>query len=284
MNDLLQYTEAIFEVSPPDPGREILTAELAELGFDSFEHTANGLKAWIITSKYDAIALSEMVQSYQGILQVAFTCGEVEPVNWNEEWEKNYAPVVIAGQCSIRAPFHDPRPDLPYDIVIEPKMSFGTAHHDTTSLMIQWLLELNPEGMVVADMGCGTGVLAILAALRGAREVTAIDNYVWAWDNTIENAQRNHIQNLIAIHGDVNALNEASGPFDLFLANINRNVLLDDMKHYLPAINGDGLLIVSGFFEEDAPILIREALKYNLSTVGEKYQNGWASVCFKKTY
>jgi ribosomal protein L11 methyltransferase len=284
MNDLLHYTEAVFSIDPADSGREILTAELAELGFESFEHTPDGLKAWIQTKDFRPQELAALVDHYRTLFAIEFTAGEVEPVNWNEEWEKNYAPVVIAGQCSIRAPFHDARPDLPYDIVIEPKMSFGTAHHDTTALMIHWLLELDLTGLEVLDMGCGTGVLAILASLRGAKGVTAIDNYVWAWDNTRENAQRNNILNLEAIHGDVEALKELPNTWDLVLANINRNVLMDDLKFYIPKIKTGGLLILSGFFDVDAETLSQEALARKLSPFGEKFQNGWASLCFKKEW
>jgi ribosomal protein L11 methyltransferase len=284
MNDLLHYSEVILAVNPADPGREILTAELAELGFDSFEDTPDGLKAWIMTSDFDPEAVSSLVEGYRSLFSITYTFGEVEPVNWNEEWEKNYAPVVIAGQCSIRAPFHEPRPDLPFDIIVEPKMSFGTAHHDTTALMIVWLLELDVNELEVMDMGCGTGVLAILASLRGASSVTAIDNYVWAWANTLENAQRNAIQNLEAIHGDVDALKGITNRWDVVLANINRNVLMDDLQHYTPTIRKGGLLIISGFFDADITLLTHEAIKHQLSPCGEKNQNGWASLCFKKEW
>jgi ribosomal protein L11 methyltransferase len=280
--DIMKYTEAVFTIYPPDPGREILMAELAEAGFESFEFSDEGLKGWAPQEDFNEEAINEIVERYSDRFSISFTWGEITPLNWNEEWEKNYASVVIDGRCGIRAPFHPPVPHLNFDIVIEPKMSFGTAHHSTTALMIRWLLELDVTGKRVLDMGCGTGVLAILAALKGAGDVVAIDNYVWAYENTIENCERNGVGKIEAIHGDVNALTAIDKPFDLILANINRNVLVEDIKHYAQYIDQGGMLLMSGFFIEDEEIIRDEALKHGLEYLDAKHQEQWSSVLTRR--
>ncbi len=282
MTELLNYTEVRLQLDPPDPGREVLTAELAELGFDSFQHTDNGLLAWITTDQFDQKSVMDLIERYRSQWEIDCQYEAVKPVNWNEEWERNYEPVVIAGYCSIRAPFHDPRPDLQYDIVIEPKMSFGTAHHDTTALMIQWLLETDLQGLEVLDMGCGTGVLGILAALKGAAHVTAVDNYIWACENTTENTLRNEVANLHTVHGDADVLSEINKEYHLILANINRNVILDDLSIYLQYLIPGGSIVMSGFLEEDAHLIQEKAVACGLIPDGEKKQNQWISLRFKK--
>lgn len=277
----MNYKEALFKVEPAEPGNEILIAELAEAGFESFEITSEGLKAWISEPNLNPELVIEIIERYEGVLRVEYAFGDIETINWNEEWEKNYSPVVICNRCGIRAPFHPERPDLEFDIVIEPKMSFGTAHHNTTALMIEWLLETDVEGLSVLDMGCGTGILAILAALKGAVEVVAVDNYVWAYENTIENAERNAVDNIKAIHGDVVSLKELPDKFHLILANINRNVLLEDMNEYLSSMRNEGRLLMSGFLAEDAPCLEAEAERLGLTKVGVKVANNWYSLLFK---
>lgn len=278
----MNYKEATFKVTPAEPGIEILIAELAEAGFESFEITPEGFKAWIPELDLNPKKVNEIIVRYQEILSVEYSFGDVETINWNEEWEKNYSPVVINNRCGIRAPFHMQRPDLEFDIVIEPKMSFGTAHHDTTALMIEWLLEMDVEGLSLLDMGCGTGVLAILAALKRAGEVVAVDNYIWAYENTIENAERNSVTCLKAIHGDVVSLKELPCKFDLILANINRNVLLEDMEEYLSSLQNEGKLLMSGFLSGDASHIEKEAARLGLIKVGVKVANNWSSILFKR--
>jgi ribosomal protein L11 methyltransferase len=278
----MQYTEAVFTVDPREPWTEILIAELAEIGFESFEPTPEGVKGYAKDEDFDADAIASMLERYRELVRVTYNYGKVETVNWNEVWEKNYAPVVIDDQCGIRAPFHAPRPDLRYDILIEPKMSFGTAHHDTTALMIRWLLKTEVMASAVLDMGCGTGVLAILAAMKGADPVLAMDNYIWAYDNTIENIRRNGLSNVEAIHGDASTLSGMQHSFDLILANINRNVLLEDLSVYVQKMNPGGRIILSGFFREDEPALLERAQEEGLKRVDALYQNQWASVCYQK--
>ncbi len=282
MNRPLSYTEAVFVVSPADPGREILTAELAEIGFESFEHTPEGIKAWIQTDIFDKEQVDHIILKYSSIFNLNYGYGEVVPVNWNEEWERNYPPVAIMDRCYVRAPFHESMPDMEFDLVIEPKMSFGTAHHDTTVLMIEWLLELDTEGMRVLDMGCGTGVLAILAAKKGAAEITAVDNFLWACQNTSENAVRNGVGNVKTIHGDAQTLSETGKAFNLILSNINRNVLLEDLNLYEHRLENDGILIMSGFFIDDEFVVNNEAIRCGLIPTGKKHRNQWSSLCYKK--
>lgn len=279
----MNYIEAVFTLSPPDPAREIMVAELAETGFESFENTPEGIKAWVPETLLDAVAVEEIIARYGNHFSVSWQYEIMQQVNWNEEWEKNYEPVLISDRCLIRAPFHPRSGNPEFDIVIEPKMSFGTAHHDTTKLMIGWLLDMDLEGKALLDMGCGTGVLAILASLKGASSVTAIDNFEWAWANTLENAARNGIGNLHAIHGDAFALNELTMDFDLILANINKNVLLEDMPVYIRKLRKGGSLLISGFFPGDEPELDEKANSMQLTKIATVAMNQWSSVLYKLT-
>lgn len=278
----MNYTEALFTVDPLEPGRDILVAELAEAGFESFEFTDNGVKAYILNEQFNEKSVAEIIEQYKEIFKISWSWGEIVPVNWNEEWERNYSPVVIDEICGIRAPFHDPGQDLRYDIVIEPKMSFGTAHHETTALMIRWLLEMDVAGKSVLDMGCGTGVLAVLAAMKGAEPVVAMDNYIWAYTNTIENAERNGMPQIEALHGDASLLEQLHRKFDVILANINRNVLVDDMNVYVSKLNSEGVLLMSGFLADDAHLINEEAVARGMKKVSSKDFNNWTSVLYKK--
>lgn len=274
------FKEVEFFLEPLIPGRDVLIAALAEQSYDSFEETESGFKAYITEDLYDESVVKDIISQYSSICEIEFTSGDIESVNWNEEWEKNYPPVLVDDLCLVKAPFHDIKEDVEFELLIEPKMSFGTAHHDTTHLMIQWLLELRPEGKSVLDMGCGTGVLAILAQQMNASRVTAIDNYVWAYENTKENAERNNTAQMNVIHGDAEVLGDES--FDLIIANINRNVLMDDIPAYIDVLNDNGQMIISGFFRRDADMLTDLSKKHGLEKIGEKYRNDWASILFEK--
>jgi ribosomal protein L11 methyltransferase len=199
----------------------------------------------------------------------------IEQVNWNEEWEKNFNPIDVDGIVSIRAPFHQ-NPHLKYDIVIEPKMSFGTGHHETTHMMIQHLLEVDLKDKKVLDMGSGTGILAIFAEMRGAKPVDAIDIDEWCFENSIENVERNNCENISIYQGDVELLKEKN--YDLIIANINRNVLLADMAQYAKCLNFKGILLLSGFYIEDIQVLKEETIKYGLEIIAQKERNNWASL------
>ncbi|MBT8320350.1 MAG: 50S ribosomal protein L11 methyltransferase [Eudoraea sp.] len=268
------YLEYSFEISPLQPASEILVAELSQLGFDSFLETETGLLAYI-----PAIGDTPEIEGV-GILsnpnfKISYNCTEVAPVNWNETWEKNFDPILIDQSCAIRAPFH-PAFDVPYEIVIEPKMSFGTGHHETTHMMVQFLLRAKLKGKSVLDMGCGTGVLAILAAMRGADRVTAIDIDHWSYENSVENANRNGQATIEIVQGDASLLEGRK--FDLILANINRNVLLEDLPIYAEAlIAPGGELYLSGFYEEDLSLLNAESLKLGLHLTEKLKKGNWVS-------
>ena len=210
----------------------------------------------------------------------SYTYQLVEDQNWNAVWESNYEAVVIANRCGIRAPFHPENKDVEYDLVIEPKMSFGTAHHETTSNMIEFLLEEDLKNKTVLDMGCGTSVLAILAAKRGGINIYAIDNDEWAYENSLENIERNQVPEIKVLLGDAALLHDMS--FDVIIANINRNILLNDIKHYVNVLNDNGVLLMSGFYEQDIPAIKEETEKYNLHFDRYKLKNNWVAIRFTK--
>ena len=245
---------------------------LAENGFDSFENLEDGVEAYIPSEEFCEEELMKKIIDfdYQGVQLVEINA--IPDQNWNEEWEKNFfSPIVIGDKCVIHSSFHTDVPQVQYDIQINPKMAFGTGHHATTSLIIVALLEANLQGKSLLDMGCGTAVLAILASMKGANPITAIDIDTWCVDNAMENAQINHITNLDIQLGDAKLLKGMH--FDVILANINRNILLMDMKVYATCLNKQGELYLSGFYSEDIPILEAEAAKYGLKTIECKEKN-----------
>ena len=243
---------------------------LAENGFDSFENLEDGVEAYIPSEEFCEEELMKKITDfdYQGVQLVEINA--IPDQNWNEEWEKNFfSPIVIGDKCVIHSSFHTDVPQVQYDIQINPKMAFGTGHHATTSLIIAALLEANLQGKSLLDMGCGTAVLAILASMKGANPITAIDIDTWCVDNAMENAQINHITNLDIQLGDAKLLKGMH--FDVILANINRNILLMDMKVYATCLNKQGELYLSGFYSEDIPILEAEAAKYTDDQVVAAY-------------
>ncbi|TDN81842.1 ribosomal protein L11 methyltransferase [Salegentibacter sp. 24] len=271
------YLEFKFKITPLQPASEILIAELGYLGFESFVEEEDGITAYIPAEEYedDLLAGVHILQSED--FQITYSKGEIEQVNWNEEWEKNFSPILVDDICSVRAPFH-PEPDTEFDIVIEPKMSFGTGHHATTHMMIQHILKNDWKDKSVLDMGCGTGVLAILTSLKGAKFVDAIDIDNWCYQNTLENVGRNDCDNINVEEGGAELLQDRK--YDMILANINRNILLRDLPIYRDCLNDGGNLFLSGFYEEDIPV-IKEACK----SIGLKYINhlersNWVAIKF----
>ncbi len=231
--------------------REILVSLLAEENFESFEEKENELLAYIRADNYSR----EKVEKLCNQFEVTFSEHLIPDQNWNAEWESNFEPVLIAGKCFIRAPFHDQRPDYPFELIIEPKMSFGTAHHETTAMMIEMMLEMDFHDKKVLDLGCGTGILAILAVKMGASEVLAIDNDQWAFNNAMENKERNHASRMNVKMGDIN---DAGPDYDILLANINRNTLLLNIPGFSKRIK-KGELLMSGFYEEDLGMIVEAA-------------------------
>ncbi|HOP12793.1 MAG TPA: 50S ribosomal protein L11 methyltransferase [Lentimicrobium sp.] len=258
---------------------EILMARLGELGFESFEETKEGLLAYIPAHDFDP-AMLNMEELWPADIEVNHTWRTVPDENWNAVWESNFEPVTIAGRCHIRAPFHPVRSDMEFEIVIEPKMSFGTAHHETTSLMIEVLLDADLAGKNVLDMGCGTGVLAILAAMRRAAEVTAIDNDEWAYHNALENVIRNKQPGINVYQGDAGMLENMK--FDVIIANINRNILLSDMQSYVNCLDSGGLLLMSGFYREDLQLITEKAAALNMLYTDHRVKNNWVVAWYTK--
>lgn len=273
------YTEYHFKIEPVNPGAEILIAELAELDFESFDETEDGVKAYIQSALDNEELLSSVSILENPEFQSSYTKSLIEPVNWNEEWEKNFEPIEVDGLCTVRAPFH-PDPDTKFDIVIEPKMSFGTGHHETTHLMIKHLLKLDVAGLKTLDMGCGTGILAILAAMKGAKPVDAIDIDPWCYENTFENAERNHVDFIKAHEGDVSLLDGKH--YDLIIANINRNILIADIPAYATCLNHDGVLLLSGFYTQDIPAITEVCNQHGLNFIMNFERNNWVACKFVK--
>jgi ribosomal protein L11 methyltransferase (prmA) len=275
----MNYIEYDFTVSPLEMGSEILIAELAEVGFDSFVDTPMGIKAYIPKDSWNEHILQDIYLLSNPEFTISYQITEIEQVNWNEEWEKNFSPIVVEDLCTVRANFH-PVPNTRYDIVITPKMSFGTGHHETTYMMLQQLLPLSLEGTKVLDMGCGTGILAIMAALRGARDITAIDIDPWCVENATENVQQNDCSFITIKEGDVSLI--AGEQYNLILANINRNILLSDIPAYTQALLPQGLLLVSGFYEEDLPAIKEKCQEVGLTYLSHIERNRWVSAKFQR--
>jgi ribosomal protein L11 methyltransferase len=263
---------------PSDPeSEEILIARLANIGFESFVEEEQQLLAYMPKKDLTDDKYAE-IRAITGddALQYDLIIGQ----NWNAVWESNYKPVLIAGKCFVRAPFHEPNPAAALDIVLRPKMAFGTAHHETTALMVEALLNSDVQGKSVLDMGCGTAVLAIVAAKMGAKKITAIDNDAWAYNNAVENNALNNVSEIEVILGDAGTLGDAS--FDLILANINKNILLNDMAAYADVLNSDGQIFFSGFYEEDLEDIRTAANQKGLIFVKHHANNNWVIAIFKK--
>jgi ribosomal protein L11 methyltransferase len=269
------YLGYTFEISPREPGTEILIAELGFAGFESFVENELGVVAYIQKPEWNEHILDEIYILKNNEFTISYTSEEIEQVNWNKEWKKNFQPIEVDGKCAVRAPFHE-KSDVEYDIVIEPKMSFGTGHHETTHMMIQQLLKLDLTEKTVLDMGCGTGILAILAEMRGAKTIEAIDIDNWCYLNTLENIARNNCHQITAYEGDASLL--VNKKYDLVIANINRNILLQDISTYAACLNANGTLLLSGFYIEDIPLISKECEKNGLQFVENLELNNWVAV------
>jgi len=247
----MEYTKVNCTLQPDtEINREILIAELGNIGFESFNETEDAVESYIPSSSFSIDEVMKLSQNDYLTFRFDFTTDTIADQNWNEIWEKNYfKPLLIAEKCLIRAPFHDEYPNAEYEIIIVPGMAFGTGNHETTSLMIEEILKENLIGNIVLDMGCGTGILSILASMRGATSVTSIDIDQWAIKSTIENASQNNIKNLDVISGGAELIPDQM--YDLIYANIQRNILINDMPYYCKALKSGGKLIMSGFYSDD---------------------------------
>ncbi|MDN3724613.1 50S ribosomal protein L11 methyltransferase [Aequorivita sp. SDUM287046] len=276
----MNYIEYKFTVNPLQPGTEILIAELGHAGFESFVETEAGVMAYIQLSEWTDRILEDIHILVSDEFKIDYTFSEIEQVNWNSEWEKNFSPIEVNGKCIVRAPFH-PRKNFEYDIVIEPKMSFGTGHHETTFMMLQFILENDFKDKSILDMGCGTAVLAILAAMRGASKLDAIDIDEWCFENSMENIQRNNCENISVFLGDASLLHKKK--YDVIIANINRNILLADMESYQKSLNAGGIIYLSGFYIDDLSIIRECCNNLGLVFVENKEKNKWVAAKFKIT-
>ncbi|QDP86475.1 50S ribosomal protein L11 methyltransferase [Chryseobacterium sp. SNU WT5] len=272
------YLEFNFKIEPLQPWNEILMAELIEIGFDSFTEEHDGILGYIQAELFKEQDLKEVHLLQNPEINISYTFKEMPNINWNEEWEKNFSPINIEDQVSIRAEFHDDQ-NLPHEIIIQPKMSFGTGHHATTYLMIEQMLDMNFENKAVLDMGCGTSVLAIFAKQQGAGKTVAIDIDEWSVENSIENAARNNVELEIS---QGTAENLGSENYDIILANINRNILISDIPTYVSVLNEGGQLLLSGlcFFDVDD---ILEVCNEQKLTLKKKIQREeWVSLLLEK--
>ncbi|MDV7185980.1 50S ribosomal protein L11 methyltransferase [Lutibacter sp. TH_r2] len=272
------YISYTFKVNPLQPVTEILIAELGFAGFESFVENESGVIAYIQQTDWNEEILEDIQILKSDEFEISFEKEVIEQTNWNSEWEKNFNPIQVDDLVSIRAPFHN-NPNLKYDIVIEPKMSFGTGHHETTHMMVQHLLDMDLTNKKVLDMGCGTGILAIFAEMKGANPIDAIDIDNWCYLNSIENAERNNCKNISVYEGDASLL--INKKYDIIIANINRNILLNDMQAYMNCLAEDGTILFSGFYQEDIPIIDAEVSKYGLKIDKIIERNNWVALKYK---
>ncbi|WP_296384373.1 50S ribosomal protein L11 methyltransferase [Winogradskyella sp.] len=271
------YIGYTFKIEPLQPGTEILIAELGYAGFESFVENEEGVIAYIQKEEWNEAILDDIQILSSDEFEMTYTFEDIEQTNWNKEWEKNFNPIVVDDLVTVRAPFHE-KPDTKYDLIIEPKMSFGTGHHETTHMMIQHILRNDFKGKSVLDMGCGTGVLAILAEKVGATQLDAIDIDNWCYLNSLENVERNTCNNISVYEGDVKLLEGKR--YDSIIANINRNILLADISKYSKCLNENGTLFLSGFYKEDIPLIEADCNKHMLK-LKETIQKGqWVSLKF----
>ncbi|WP_316812425.1 50S ribosomal protein L11 methyltransferase [Pedobacter heparinus] len=261
--------------------QDLLIADLADIGFNTFQDTDDGFVAFIDAGTYKEDELKNLLEQHAEEFQCSYVAAEIAGKNWNEEWEKNFEPLLISNQCYVRATFHQPEPQYAYEIVIDPKMAFGTGHHQTTTMMIEYLLDADVKGKAVLDMGCGTAILAILAAKKGASKLVAIDNDEVCYQSTIENAALNNIVHMEAFYGSKEVIPAID--FDVILANINRNILLDQIPSYAAVLKPGGSIFFSGFYESPDLDMIKTACKpFGIEYVDHKKMGDWVAAYFTK--
>lgn len=278
----MNYIEIEVNVTPLEPGRDVLIASFSDLNYESFQDTESGFMAYIQEKNYSKSQLQDLCSQYAPIFEINTVEKSIPQQNWNKVWESNIKPIDIDGECYIRAPFHSTPEEKKYhyEVIIEPKMSFGTGHHDTTQLMVKEMMGVDLKDRSVLDMGCGTGVLAILASKMEASEVLAVDIDEWSYENSIENALRNKADKVLVKKGSIEII--AGKLFFVILANINKNVLMESMSQYVDSLEDNGHLLLSGFFETDIDDLKRMADKLGLKLVNILSNNSWALLHFSK--
>ncbi|WP_312136335.1 50S ribosomal protein L11 methyltransferase [Sphingobacterium sp.] len=278
----MKYSAVTFTSSSiEDWQKDLLISELAEIGFDTFEDIDGGFEAYIPSANLDIQALESVLLSEVDGFDLDYQVKEIEEKNWNQLWESNFNPILVDNKCYVRATFHEDRPEFPYQIIIDPKMSFGTGHHQTTSMMLSFILENDFNAKEVLDMGCGTGILAILASKRGAKQLLAVDYDPICVESVVENVQLNNVDNIVAKLGSKEAIEGLT--FDTILANINRNILLDQLETYSTCLANGGELYLSGFYDgEDLEILKQKADSVGFQYVENKVLDNWCAAKFTK--
>ncbi|PWS29391.1 50S ribosomal protein L11 methyltransferase [Pedobacter yonginense] len=278
----MQYIKAIFKFKSIEAyQQDLLIADLADLGFDTFEDSENGFTAFVIKENFDDKALVDLLDAHSEEFTTEYSLMDVADENWNAEWEKNFSPLIIDDVCYVRATFHEPQPSYPYEIVIDPKMAFGTGHHQTTTMMMQYILAADLKDKNILDMGCGTGILAILAAKFGANKLLAIDYDDICYQSTIENAALNGVENLTALCGSKEVIPDEE--FDVIFANINRNILLDQIGRYAEVLKSEGKIFFSGFYlAPDLAMITEECAKHEIRYIDHKQNGDWIAAQFEK--
>jgi ribosomal protein L11 methyltransferase len=270
-----------FNIQCREEFKDIIIAELAEVGFDSFLETETGMSASIIDNLFVKRDFDRIINKYRMEAQITYDESLVQKINWNEEWEKHYDPIEVGEEILVRASFHAPKKNMPYEIIINPKMSFGTGHHATTYLMLSLQLNISHQGKRIIDIGSGTGILAIMAKILGAQEVVALDIDEWCVENGNENFLLNGMDSIRMILGSIREITPP-GTFDIALANINKNVLLDEMETYYGMVKPGGYLLLSGFYEQDIPDIVQHAQKLGFKLHTQKIRNNWAALVLGK--
>ena len=276
----MEYSEIDIRLNKLEPYAEILIAKLDEINFESYSEDEYGVKGYVQTQKLDLDALEEIISTVAEHTPVSYKVKKLKQQNWNARWESSYSPVFINDDCVIRAHFHKSFPKIKYDLIITPKMSFGTGHHQTTLLMMNEMFNLDFNDKSVLDIGTGTGVLAILASKLGATSLLAIDIEEWAFNNSKENSKLNKVSNIDFIHGDARDIKNTK--FDFILANINRNVILHDIEIYVNCIKDTGNILLSGFLKEDITLILDRTKAFNLELVDLKNIDKWQMLRLKK--
>ncbi|MFC0514423.1 50S ribosomal protein L11 methyltransferase [Mucilaginibacter angelicae] len=278
----MNYYELFFTtITTEDYQQDLLINALGEIGFDTFEELELGFKAYIPEDLFDQQVLDEQLLPYKDLFTFSYEITLIQQKNWNEVWESNFEPIEIGDKIYVRATFHDPKPLFEYEIVIDPKMAFGTGHHQTTAMMLGLMLENEFAGKKVLDMGCGTGILAIMAAKLGAGDITAIDYDPVCYESTIENSALNNVDNIKPLCGSKEVIPDEQ--YDTILANINRNILIDQMQRYAEVLKTDGEIYFSGFYESpDLDIITDEARKYGLKYITHRKDKEWVAAKFIK--